>query len=142
MTRAIQRIQWLRIVSLVAGLCICLSTAHAWDLVQPERIPFKAVESDDNALIYRTIFAFIVAGAAAYAIAWCIKRFAPPIIGRTTGDDRKLERLEILRLSPRSVLFRVCVGDEELIIGESENGVTLLTKRSRRQASSEESINA
>jgi hypothetical protein len=141
MTRAVERARWLGIVMMVVGLCLCVSTAYAWDLPQSERIPFKVSESDDNALIYRAVLAFFVAGAAAYGLARCIKRFAPHIASRSIGVDRKLERLETLRLSARSVLYRVRIGDEELIIGESEHGVALLAKQSHHQASPKESIN-
>jgi flagellar biogenesis protein FliO len=94
----------------------------------PATIPFKANADADDNLIYRAIAAFLIAAAVAYGIAWCIKRTMPSF-EKKIGRAKQLERLESMRLSPRSALFRVRWGNEELLVGESEHGVTLLGKR-------------
>lgn len=137
----VSRIQWFRIVIFLAGLSSSIATVYAMDLPESAHIPFKAVDSADDLLIYRAVFTFIVAGAAAYGLAWCIKRFAPGFLQRSVCNGSKLERLETMRLSTRSVLFRVRFGDEELLIGESEHCVALLSRQALRHATNEESLN-
>ena len=99
----------------------------------PSSIPFKPNSEADDNLIYRAIAAFIFAAAVAYGIAWCIKRYMPSFEKKLGRDkvvrSKQLERLESMRLSARSVLVRVRWGDEELLVGENEHGVTLLSKR-------------
>lgn len=96
--------------------------------VLPSTIPFKAASESDDNLIFRAIAAFVFAGAVAYGIAWCVKRYMPSF-EKKLGHDKQLERLESMRLTTRSVIVRVRWGNEELLLGESEHGVTLLGQR-------------
>ena len=104
----------------------------------PPSIPFKPNSDADDNLIYRAIAAFVFAAVVAYGIAWCIKRYMPLFEKKLGGDkfgrNKQLERLESMRLSTRSVLVRVRWGNEELLVGENEHGVTLLGKRQLEEA--------
>jgi flagellar biogenesis protein FliO len=113
---------------IAAVLGMHLSAAYANAIVFPAGIPFKATAAADDNLVYRAIAAFVVAGAVAYGLAWCIKRYMPSF-GKQTNRDKQLERLEIMRLSARSLLVRVRWGNDELLLGESEHGITLLGTR-------------
>jgi len=107
---------------------VCMAPARALDLPKHEHIQFKPASESDDGIVYRAIAAFLVAGGAAYGLAWAIKRFLPAL-GKSMGPGRKLQQLEVMRLTTRSVLIRVRYGDEELLIGENEHGISLLTKR-------------
>ncbi|MBV8464751.1 MAG: flagellar biosynthetic protein FliO [Burkholderiales bacterium] len=123
----------------VARAACLLATAPLWadDAIKAARIPFKPASAADDSLVFRAIAAFLLAAAAAYGLAWCIKRFLPGI-GKSLGQDRQLTRLEAIRLTPRSTLVRVRYGDEELLLGESEHGVTLLAKKPAHRAEPQE----
>ncbi|MBV8660350.1 MAG: FliO/MopB family protein [Burkholderiales bacterium] len=115
------------LIALFAG-AVCMAPAQALDLPKHDHIQFKPASESDDGMVYRAIAAFLVAGGAAYGLAWAIKRFLPAL-GKTMGQDRKLQQLEVMRLTTRSVLIRVRYGDEELLIGENEHGISLLAKR-------------
>ena len=118
--------------ALIAVLGICMSAA--WADPVPARpiptIPYKATSAADDSLVYRAAGAFLLAGAAAYGLSWCIKRYMPGL-GKGVGRESTLERLETMRLGARSVLVRVRWGDEELLLGENEHGVALIARRPR-----------
>lgn len=125
-----ERLVWF---GLYAGLlCSALLALQAQAGMLPSDIPFKAATPEDDSLVFRAIAAFLLAGAAAYGMAWSIRRYLPKLgkqFGKQIGRERQLERLEIMRLGARSTLVRVRWGHEELLIGENEHGVTLLGKR-------------
>jgi flagellar biogenesis protein FliO len=117
-----------QLAALAALLCLALPAAAGL----PSDIPFKQSTPEEDGLIYRAILSFVVAGAAAWGLAWCIKRYLPRLgakMGRRIGTQRQLERLELLRIGARSTLVRVRWGEEELLIGENENSVTLLGRK-------------
>lgn len=117
---------WAQALALAANfLCTQLALAAT---ALPSDIPFKANTPSDDTLVYRAVAAFLLACLAAYGIAWCVKRYLPTF-GKITGNHKQLERLEAMRLSQRSMLIRVRWGDEELLIGENEHGVSLIAKR-------------
>ena len=105
-----------------------VSVAYANVIALPTSIPFKSTSEADDNLVYRAIATFLLAGAVAFGFAWCIKRYLPTF-GKKIGRDKQLERLESMRLSARSMLVRVRWGNEELLLGEGEHGVTLIGKR-------------
>ncbi|PRC93920.1 flagellar biosynthetic protein FliO [Solimicrobium silvestre] len=116
------------VAGLVAVIGMQVSSAYANAVTLPANIPFKSTTVADDNLVYRAIAAFLIAGAVAFGLAWCIKNFMPSF-NKKMKRDKQLERLESMRLSTRSMLVRVRWGDEELLVGESEHGVTLIGKR-------------
>ncbi|HEX7640602.1 MAG TPA: flagellar biosynthetic protein FliO [Burkholderiaceae bacterium] len=115
------------------AISVLLSLAAASAAALPNNIPFKQAAPDDDNLIYRAIAAFLVACAAAYAIAWLVKRYAPGIRS-TKAPNQQLQRLEAIRVTQRTTLLRIRWGNEELLIGENEHSVSLLGKRPLAEA--------
>ena len=116
----------------------CFALTNYANAALPAGIPFKESAATDDNLMFRAILAFIFAGAAAFGLAWCIKRFLP---GWTPNakTGKQLERLETMRISARAVIVRVRWGKDELLIGESEHGVTLIDKRPFESANDDKS---
>lgn len=48
-------------------------------------------------------------------------------VGPKSGTDRQLHLLETVRLSPKQTLYLISVGDQQLLIGATDQNISLLT---------------
>ncbi|HYD79899.1 MAG TPA: flagellar biosynthetic protein FliO [Paucimonas sp.] len=116
--------------AIVLGLLFawhCSSLAESTPAPQSVRLPFKQSTAQDDSVMYRALGAFFLACAAAGGIAYGIKRYLPRL-GNKTKKANSLQRVETLRLTPRSVLHVIRYRDEEILIAESAHGIQFLTK--------------
>jgi flagellar biogenesis protein FliO len=88
-------------------------------------IPFKQERQSTDSLAYQSFAVLILASLAAYGIALALKRFNLTR-GRAQKKQRRLQTLDIIRLSRRSTLFVVEYSGSQLLLAESDNGVKLL----------------
>ncbi len=109
-----------------AGLFALLIAGCASALAQSASLPLKRDGGEDDALVYRALGAFALACAVAGGLAWGAKRYAPRLAVRRGGGDA-LERLETLRLTPRSTLFLVRWREQEMVLAESPSGLQVIS---------------
>jgi flagellar biogenesis protein FliO len=88
-------------------------------------VPFKQTGESEDWLVYQAAGAFLLACAAAYGIAFSLKRLRPQLPGKAARHTR-LQVLETRRLTQRSTLFRIDFDGQELLIAESGQSLTVL----------------
>lgn len=114
-------------VALVMAWLPAAATAAA---AAAQHLPLKQAGADDDAMLYRTLAAFVLAAGCAVGIAYAIKRFSGRFgsIGAARHAGARLERIDLLRLSQKSTLFVVRHAGQEWLLAEHEQGITVLSQ--------------
>jgi len=82
--------------------------------------------------IVRTIFGLLVVLAVIYGITWVLKRVKASKATAVSGNS--LEQIASLPLGPNRALHLVRAGDEVVLIGAAEHGVTPIRRFSEAEA--------
>jgi flagellar biogenesis protein FliO len=121
-------------IVLCTALCTVLAAAgpaHATDApasVPHGAIPFKQDKQGGDTLAYQSLAGLLLAGLAAYGVILGLKHFGP-LRGAAMRKNRRLQIIESMRLSRRSVLHVVNYHGEELLLAEGEHGLGLVARR-------------
>jgi flagellar biogenesis protein FliO len=93
------------------------------------RIPFKtSAETDGAGIAMRVIGGFIVVALLALAAVYTLKRFFPSFYVHTAGGAKRIQVLEIRRLTPRTTLFVVELDGTRLLLAQSGDRIVNLHK--------------
>jgi hypothetical protein len=92
-------------------------------------IPFKQDKQGGGSLAYQSVAGLVLAGLAAYGIVLGLKRYGGSAVGGPLRRQRRLQMVESLRLSRKSVLHVVDYQGEQLLLAESEHGLQLVSTR-------------
>lgn len=96
-------------------------------------IPYKQDKQGGDSLPFQSVAGLILASLAAYGIVLGLKKMKN-VPGGPLRRERRMTLVETTRLSRRSVLHVVDYGGEELVLAESEHGLTLVTIRPAKGA--------
>ena len=115
-----------------AALCVLLAmpcALRAEPAPAPHSaIPYKQEKQGGAGMAYQSVAALVLASLAAYGIVLGLKKIkAMP--GGALRKPRRMTLVETTRLSRRSLLHVVDYHGEELLLAESEHGLTLLKCR-------------
>lgn len=91
-------------------------------------IPFKQDKQGAGSLAYQSMAALVLAALAAYGAIFALKRYTLKG-GGPLRQARRLRSIESMRLSRRSTLHVVHYDGEELLLAESEHGLSLVSSR-------------
>jgi flagellar biosynthetic protein FliO len=117
--------RWAQIISLV-GL-MCLLTA-GWLLAggSGDNTPNKADPLNDPALLAASVFLrLIVVLLVMVAAFWILRRIQG---NGWKGAHRQLQVLETTHLTPRRTIHLIQIGDRKLLIGATDQSISLLTE--------------
>ncbi|WP_332879676.1 flagellar biosynthetic protein FliO [Massilia sp. S19_KUP03_FR1] len=114
-------------LSLAVLLALNAGAAHSIVPAKPA-IPFKQDGDSGGSLAARAAGVLALAALAAFGAAVAIKRFGL-VPGARPGKVRQVRLTESVRLSRRSVLHVVDYGGEQLLLAESEHGISLVSSR-------------
>jgi len=94
-----------------------------------KRIPYKGTgESDIGVSLLRVALGLgfvLVAGVGGVLL---LRRYLPASYGGSTGPGiRKIELVEVRRLTPKLTLFLVAVGDKQILFAQSGDRVTRMS---------------
>ena len=121
----------------LAALLLCallgapiLAVAQTQPATQAPRsaIPYKQEKHGGDNLAWQSMAGLLLASLAAYGIVLGLKKLKVMQRG-PLGRERGVKLLESTRLSRRSVLHVVDYHGQELLLAESEHGITLVSSR-------------
>lgn len=91
-------------------------------------IPYKQEEQGGGSAVFQSVAGLILASLAAYGIVLGLKKMKN-VPGSPLRKERRMTLVESTRLSRRSMLHVVDYRGEELLLAESEHGLTLVSSR-------------
>jgi flagellar biogenesis protein FliO len=93
-------------------------------------IPFKHEKQSDGSLGFQALAALVLAGLAAYGIAYALKHYGMKgAAGGLVLRQRRVKTLESTRLGRRSVLHVIEYEGEQLLLAETEQKLEVLSRR-------------
>lgn len=91
------------------------------------RIPYKSSSEEDSAgLGIRVLGGFVLVALIALASIYVLKRFFPSLYVHSAGGSRRIQVLEIRRLTPKLTLFLIDVDGGQLLLAQSGDHVVKL----------------
>ena len=116
-----------------AALCVllampCALRAEPAAAAPHSAIPYKQEKQGGAGVAYQGLAGLILASLAAYGIVLGLKKMKS-MPGGALRKQRRMTLVETTRLSRRSLLHVVDYHGEELLLAESEHGLTLLKSR-------------
>lgn len=91
------------------------------------RIPFKrSAEGDSTGLAVRVVGGFVLVALLAVGAVFVMKRYLPSLYSHAPGGNRRIEVLEIRRVTPRLTLFLIEVDKTQLLLAQSGDRVEQL----------------
>lgn len=91
-------------------------------------IPYKQEKQGGGSAVFQSVAGLILASLAAYGIVLGLKKMKN-VPGSPLRKERRMTLVESTRLSRRSMLHVVDYRGEELLLAESEHGLTLVSSR-------------
>jgi flagellar biogenesis protein FliO len=93
------------------------------------RIPFKTTgESDSAGVALRVLGGFVIVALLALGAVYALKKYFPSFYVHSTGGTKRIQVLEIRRLTPRTTLFVVELDGTRLLFAQSGDRITTLHK--------------
>jgi flagellar protein FliO/FliZ len=128
--------------SVAAALVACLLTApaalaadtgeHTKIDVSSDSLTSASSHVSSGGSIVRTIFGLLVVLAVIYGITWVLKQIKASKATAASGNS--LEQIASLPLGPNRALHLVRAGDEVVLIGAAEHGVTPIRRFTEAEA--------
>ena len=125
------------VLVLCVGLCLTFagigSSAAESNSPKDGAIPFKRGDEVASAgSLLRVALSLGVVIVAGVGVLYLLKRYVPASVGRMAGGERRIDILEIRRVTSKLTLFLIKIDDETLLLTQSGDRVshTRLTKSS------------
>jgi flagellar biogenesis protein FliO len=125
------------VLKTLAPLCFVLmqlfsTTAQTADTSpsgNEKRIPYKGTnEGDSGVSVLRVVLGLGFVLAIGVGGVLLLRRYLPASYGGNSGSGvRKIELMEVYRLTPKLTLFLIKVKDQEILLAQSGDRVTRLT---------------
>jgi flagellar biogenesis protein FliO len=106
-----------------------VQAAEALPSISDKRIPYKGTgESDIGVSLIRVVLGLGFVLAAGVGGVLLLRRYLPASYGGGTGPStRKIELVEVRRLTPKLTLFLIAVGDKQILFAQSGDRVTRMS---------------
>lgn len=114
----------------LAQACLAQPAASAAPAAAAPRtaIPYKQEKQGGGSAVFQSVAGLILASLAAYGIVLGLKKMKN-VPGNPLRKERRMTLVESTRLSRRSMLHVVDYRGEELLLAESEHGLTVVSSR-------------
>ena len=114
----------------LAQACLAQPAASAAPAAAAPRtaIPYKQEKQGGGSAAFQGVAGLILASLAAYGIVLGLKKMKN-VPGNPLRRERRMTLVESTRLSRRSMLHVVDYRGEELLLAESEHGLTVVSSR-------------